>query len=110
MGGVLNIGALSKRIDIQAPTKVSDLMGGFVVSWSTLATSIPAALWPVSASEQVKAMGMDVTISHRIKMRYRANMRPSFRIRYGNRYFNIVSIINVGEQNKELDVLCKEAG
>lgn len=105
----MRIGDLSKRVDIQAPSYASDSAGGQVVTWVTLASSIPCALWPVSAVESIKTMGMILTISHRVKMRYRANMKASYRLKFGNRYFNIVSIINAGEQNRWLDLLVKEA-
>ena len=104
----MRIGELDKRIDIQAPTRVSDGMFGFTETFSAIATSIPAAIWPVSASETLKAGGMINTITHRIKMRYRANMRTSYRLVYGTRYFNTVSIINVGEKNRWIEMLCKE--
>ncbi len=84
-------------------------MGGQVVTWASLATNIPAAIWPISASEAMEGMKQGLTISHRVRMRYRANMKASLRLKYGNRYFNIVSIINVQEANRTLDLLCKEA-
>lgn len=105
----MRIGDLNKIVDIQAPSYASDSMGGQVVTWVTLATAIPAAIWPVSAVESIKTMGMILTISHRVKMRYRANMKASYRLKFGDRYFNIVSIINPNEANRWLDLLVKEA-
>lgn len=83
-------------------------MAGFTVTWVTLAT-VAAAIWPVSASEQVQAMGNVMTISHKIRIRYRSVMKASYRIKFGNSYFNIVSIVNPNMANKALDLLCKEA-
>ena len=83
-------------------------MGGFVTSWVNAAT-IWAAIWPVSASEQVQSMQSTMTISHRIRIRYRSILRASWRIKFGLRYFNIVSIINQNEKNELLDLMCKES-
>lgn len=104
----MRIGELKKRIEIQTPTKVSDGMGGFVLSFSTMAT-IWGSLWPISASEQIQSMQPGMIVTHRIRIRYRSVLRPDWRLKYGNRYFNIVSILNPNTANKMLEILCKEA-
>ncbi len=104
----MRIGELSKRITLQYPTKTSDGMGGFATTWNDAAT-VYAAIWPVSAKETVQAMGQAMTITHRIRMRYRANIRSSWRIKFGNKYYNIVSIIDQNMAHKWLDILVKEA-
>jgi SPP1 family predicted phage head-tail adaptor len=101
------IGDLNKRIQIQAPSKISDGMGGFDETFSTIAT-VFASLWPISAREQVQSMQEVMTISHRIRIRYRSVLRPDWRVKFGNRYFSIVSIINPNEKNELLDLMCKE--
>lgn len=102
------IGDLNKRVEIQVPTNTTDGMGGSTVVFSTTAT-IWAAIWPVSASEQVQAMQTAMTISHRIRIRYRSVLKASWRIKFGTRYFAIVSIINPNEKNEFLDLMCKES-
>ena len=87
---------------------VSNGMGGFITSYSTTAT-IFAAIWPVSAAETVQSMQPTMTISHRVRIRYRSVLRASWRIKFGLRYFNIVSVINPNEKNEMLDLMCKEA-
>lgn len=102
------IGDLNKRITLQYSTRVGDGMGGFTLSWVDAAT-IFAAIWPLSAKEQVQNQSMTMTITGRIRIRYRSVLRPSWRIRFGNRYYNIMSIINVNERNEYLDLMVKEA-
>lgn len=103
------IGDLNKQITIQYQTKVADGMGGFTSTW-TDADTIWAAIWPVSATEYIKAAQTTMTVTSRIRIRYRSNMRPDYRIKYGNKYFSISSIINPNMGNEWLDLLCKEAG
>ena len=105
----MRAGDLRHRIELQATTKASDSMGGFTNTWVTQAT-VWAGIWPISASEQIQAAQAIMTISHRIRIRYRDNVKASFRIKFGTRYFNIVSIINPSEANKHLDLMVKEAG
>lgn len=102
------IGDLNKRITLQAPTKVSDSMGGFVNSYSDMAT-VYAAIWPVSASDTIQANATVMVISHRIRIRYRSVLKTSWRIKFGNRYFTIVSITCPNEAREWLDIMCKEA-
>ena len=104
----MRIGDMNKRIELQYTTKVPDGMGGFINSFVTTAT-VWAGIWPVSASEQVQAMQNVMTISHRIRIRYRSVLKASWRIKYGERYFNIVSSVNPDEKCEYLDILCKEA-
>ena len=83
-------------------------MGGFSVVWKDEAT-VWCALWPVSAKEQVEAMQTVMTITHRIRIRYRDGVSPAWRVKFGDRYFAIVSIVNPNEAEKQLDLLVKEA-
>jgi len=101
-------GDLNKYITIQHPTKASDGMGGFTETF-TDADSVFAAIWPISATELVRSMQQTMEITHRIRIRYRSAFRPDWRIKFGNRYFNIVSIINPNEKNELLDLMCREA-
>jgi len=104
----MQIGSLNKRVTLQYSTKVSNEMGGFVTSWVDAAT-IWAAIWPVSAAETVQSMQPTMTISHRVRIRYRSVLRANWRIKFGLRYFNIVSVINPNEKNEMLDLMCKES-
>ena len=103
----MNIGSLNKRVLIQYPTVVSDSMGGFTTTWADSDT-IWAAIWPTSAKEQVQSMGVTMTITHRIRIRYRSVLRASWRLKYGEKYYNIVSIVNPNMSNKMLDLMVKE--
>ena len=103
----MQIGSLNKRITLQYATKVSDDMGGFTETWTDAAT-VWAAIWPISAREQVQSMKETMTISHRVRIRYRSVLRPDWRVKFGNNFYNIVSIINPNMKNEYLDILCKE--
>jgi SPP1 family predicted phage head-tail adaptor len=109
MGGVsLNIGALGKRITLQYPVETTDGMGGFSTVWTDDCT-IFAAIWPVSANEAVAANATSMVISHKIRIRYHSTAKASWRVKFGSRYFTIISIVNPNEGNRQQDLLCKEA-
>jgi len=104
----MNIGSLKQRVILQAPTKAPDGMGGSVDTFATIDT-IFAAIWPTSASERMQQMGTTMTITHRIRIRYRSDIRTSWRLNFKNRHFDIDSIINPNMESKILDLMCKEA-
>jgi head-tail adaptor len=41
-------------------------------------------------------------------MRYYAGLRPDWRLTFGSRTFEIVSVINPSERRKELELMLKE--
>jgi SPP1 family predicted phage head-tail adaptor len=104
----MKAGELNKRVELQYSTRVPDGLGGYTTAWVRAAT-VFAAIWPTSANEITAANATSMVVSHRIRIRYRSVLKASWRIKYGNRYFNIVSIINPNEANKMLDLMCKEA-
>ena len=103
----MKVGSLNKRVTLQAKTKASDGGGSFTVTWKDMAT-VACSIWPISAKEQVASMGQTMVISHRIRMRYRSDVKPSWRIKYRNIYYNIVSIIDINMEHVTLEILAKQ--
>ena len=101
------IGDLNKIIDIQAPTRVSDGMGGFTVSYTTKYSDIYAAIRTLKSSEQTQADQTTMTVTHKIQVRYKNVMRAGWRVKFGDRYFNIAGI-DPDKKNEYLFLLCKE--
>lgn len=102
------IAEMNKRITIQRSSKVPNNMGGFSLTWTDVDT-IWAAIWPTSAKSATQDAQTIKEITHRIRIHFRRNVRISNRIKYKNRYFNIVSVINPNEEDEWLDILCKES-
>ncbi len=100
---------LNKRIEIQSFTSVSDGMGGTTDTWST-AHNVWAAIWPVSANDVIAANSLTMMVNYRIRIRYCSGCVSSKdRIKWGSKYFSIVSILNPNEANEWLDLMCNEA-
>lgn len=103
------IGELNKRISLQQQTRAADGRGGFTVTWADAATSIAAAIWPVSATEQIRAQAPAMIVTHRVRIRYRRVVKSGWRVSWAGRYFNIVSIVDPNMKHEWIDLLCKEA-
>jgi len=111
----MKIGDLKKAISIQKQSNVSDGMGGYVTSWVDLVTGVDspslifAAVWPVSAKEQIASEKEIGTITHKVKIRYRPGVTGNVRIKYGTRIFDVMGpAINIGSDNRFLELICRE--
>jgi len=104
-----NIADLNKRLTIEAPSRVADGMGGFTVVWTTVASAVPAAIWPASANEAMRAGQVSQEITHRVRIRYRPVIKAGWRLSWGGRYFNVAGVVDPNMAHRWLDLLCKEA-
>jgi len=78
------------------------------VEWEAHVPKIRAAIWPLKSTERMEAMQNQLTVTHRIRIRYLSGVLPSFRIKYGSRYFAIRSMINLREESREIEFLAEE--
>ena len=103
-------GSLRHTIAIQVETETSDGMGGFLLTWNDVSglSSVSAAIWPLTAKESLDAMKLELQVTHKIRIRYRSGITAKNRIKFGTRYFNIISLINFEERGKQLDMLALE--
>lgn len=105
----MRIGELDREITIQVPARVADTMGGFAVTWIDACT-VFAGIWPLRGEEALSAMQTGGTLTHRIRIRYRKGIKTSWRVKFEGRYFNIISPpIDVNEDHRFMDLMCKEA-
>ena len=103
----MRIGELNQLITIQRPEVTRAASGEETISWTDEAT-VKAAVWPVSAKAHLESDQVQMTATHRVRIRYRSVMRHKWRISYKSRIMEIVSIINPNEANRILDIICKE--
>jgi SPP1 family predicted phage head-tail adaptor len=101
------IGELNKRITLQAQIRTSDGMGGFVTGWTDI-IPIWAKAWTVSSTEQSGASQLSLIRVQKFKIRYRSVLKSSWRVKYGDRFFNITGI-DPDEKNEFIFLTCKEA-
>ena len=106
------IGELDKQITLQAPTQVSDGMGGFTVTFSDIDT-VWAKKTTHRSDEAVQDMKETGTATHNWRIRYRRGVRASWRVKHGNQYMAIIGPPiekDEGGGRHWLDITVKEAG
>jgi len=68
-----------------------------------------ASIEPISGREYFSAQTTQADVTHRINLRYVAGVKPKMRVKYGSRIFDILSVSNVDERNRELQLMCRES-
>mgnify|MGYP002509545635 FL=1 len=67
-----------------------------------------ASVEPTRGREYQEAQRIRPELTYKITTRYHRGITPDMFIRFKDRYFNIVSVINVKEKNEMLEIICTE--
>jgi SPP1 family predicted phage head-tail adaptor len=100
-------GGLRQTITFEEKTQIPDGCGGITDGWQKVLTA-RAQIKPVSGSERYQSMRLEATVTHQLIVRYNPFIKPWHRIRFGDRYFNIRSILNVEERNRWMIIKAEE--
>lgn len=101
------------RIKLQYKTRVSDGAGGFTETWVSAPSGfadgkIPAQKTTHRSDEAVQAMATTGIAVHNFRIRYRQNVKASWRILEGGKYMAIIGPPIEIERRRLLDLTVKE--
>nr|WP_211234143.1 phage head closure protein [Desulfocurvus vexinensis] len=91
---------------IQAVTLIFDGMGGWEETWADLAT-VWARVEALKGEEYFAAAQMQNSVSHRVTMRYRADLTPTHRLVFEGRTLDIEAVLP-DERKSRLVIMCTE--
>ena len=100
-------GELRERITVQIASGSTNTLGETVLSWSS-SSSVWASVEGVSARESLTAGQQDVSITHRIRMRYLPGLTQNMRFAWRNRTLEIVSLLEHNNRS-EHEAICVES-
>lgn len=103
----MKIGKLRHRVTIEQVTEAQDTDGSVIETWSAFAIG-QASIEPISGREYFAAQSTQADVTHRVSLRYLPGITPKMRVTFGSRVFDILSVINVDERNRELQLMCRE--
>ncbi|EZP75007.1 phage head-tail adaptor [Parageobacillus genomosp. 1] len=95
------------RLHFQEKKTVKDDEGNSVTQWNTVFT-VWGSVEGLRGREYLAAGALSSEATYRIRIRYRKGVRPSMRILYEERVFEIESVIDINEEHKEIEIMCKE--
>lgn len=103
----MRAGQLRHRVTIQAPSITKNERGAEVPSWVDVATVYADVRTPNgrerTANEQVVA-----NLTHIVTMRYRADVLPTHRLKWGTRVFSLIAAPDPDNRRKTLVCQCQE--
>jgi SPP1 family predicted phage head-tail adaptor len=90
----MNIKDLTHRLEIEEAWLTTDGGGGFTTDWQSIATdsTVYAAIRQTGGAETAAAGKAQFDASYTITLRYRADMRPDYRLREGDTVYTITGI------------------
>lgn len=103
-------GSLRSRITIQIWEENPGTTGEPIATWSDF-TTVWGSLIPFGGSEKFDNHQVAGEMFYKIRVRYSAKMAQvteKDRAVFKSRIFDIISILNNGERNKEMTLVCKE--
>jgi SPP1 family predicted phage head-tail adaptor len=104
----MNAGKLRKLITIQQQSATQDEYGAQVVTWSSVGVDRWADVEQLQGREYFAGHQFQSIVDTRFVLRYVAGITPKMRILYNSLSYNIESVINVGERNTELHIMCSK--
>ncbi|BEN55254.1 phage head closure protein [Serratia marcescens] len=105
----MQAGKLRHRITLQKPVKVQDTTSGEMIDTWQDVSNLWAEVSPLSAREFVAAQAMQNAVTTRIKIRYRQDIEPKYRILFLGKIFNIEGILSDPKSGLEyLTLPCSE--
>lgn len=88
---MIDPGSLNRRLTLEAPVETDDGSGGVTRTYSAIAT-LWGSVQPVSARGAVEADALGADVTHRIRIRYSADITLRHRFRDGAIVYSIVAL------------------
>ncbi len=104
-------GRYKKRVTLETYAEAPDSFGDAMVGTYTTLAIRWASVNPLRGRELAQFQQVHADVSHRIRLRYDSSLMvltPKDRVALGSRNFEILSVINIQEANRNLELICKE--
>lgn len=109
----ITAGELRHRVTLQKlGTRVDDGMGGGAIPFEDV-DEVYASIEPLTGRERLLTGQLETDLTHRIRTRFYAGVKPHWRIYHddpvsGIHIYDIESIADVGSRHRELELMCNE--
>jgi len=102
---------LRHTVTLQRETRAPDGGGGYLHEWENVAT-VRASVEPLTAKdrrlEALHGRQLASATTHKVTTRYRAGVTAAMRVVFRGRPLNIRAVVDLGERNRWLVLLCEE--
>ena len=112
---MMAVGRMQHRLQLQSKTATADGAGGTSGAFTTFAT-VFGRIEAQGGGERFFGDQIEPRTTHKITIRFRRDLKVTHRILYSftvdgakySRLFNINRILNIGERDKYLELVCTE--
>lgn len=102
----IRAGQLRRRVTIQQPTR-TNTDGRISKTWANVAT-VWAQFTDTRGREFMAARQVNSQLTHIIRIRYRSDVKPTWRVLHGSTILNIVSATDPNQRRVETILECIE--
>jgi len=103
----INPGKLNKKVKIFNQANISDKAGGYENQLEEVC-EIWASIITLSGKDLWEAQKLNADISHKLIIRNRKDIKKSQIIKYKNKIFDILYLLNANDKETYLEVMVKE--
>jgi SPP1 family predicted phage head-tail adaptor len=103
---MIDAGKLRERVTVQIASGTTNTLGETVLTWNN-STAVWASVEGVTARESLGLGQQEISVTHRVKMRYLPGLTQSMRFAWRNRTLEIVSLLERGNRS-EHEIICQE--
>lgn len=107
---MLAAGRLRQRVDIMRSAKASSGKGGYVSSWSAIASGVPAEVLGQTGVEVMRDSVLRGVRHYRITIRWRGDIGPKDQLRHGGEDLNIRSAVDPDGKREQLVIIADTDG
>lgn len=104
----MRAGELRHRLTLQEPGQARNSFGDMVTTWTDVATVWGAVEW-AGGRRYLEAAQLNAEVQGVVRIRYRADIDTTWRVKFDSRLFTILSMSNYRERGEELWLNIKEA-
>ena len=105
----MNIGKLRHRITLLRQVNEVNDYGASTQTWKRVAT-VWADVRPLSGREYFSAQQVQSEVTTQIWLRHIEGIKPTMKVKFGKREFEILSVLNTQGRDVSLQLMCKETG
>jgi SPP1 family predicted phage head-tail adaptor len=102
----MDAGKLRERVTVQIASGTTNALGETVLAWAN-SSAVWASVEGVSAREALIAGQNQVSMSHRVRMRYLPGLTQQMRLSWRSRTLEIISLLEHNNRS-EHEVICQE--
>ena len=106
----MRAGTLRDKVSIQLPGATTyDSYGAEVITYTTPLSSVWAAVEPLTMRESFMAQQAGAKAEIKVTLRHSStSINPKMRLVYNSSYYDIHSVINVGNRDRAIELLCSK--